>query len=710
MRGKDRWGPCRSQAEIPSALKTLAPAFLVFSLLLSARPALGQADRFAVEDIFGRTLNSPGITLVDWEGYLANPAKKLFLRPPSGAAFPLQAFLSANGPRLYFDLPSACGAAGPTKTVSFESASDRKPVLLSIFPDRDTFPEEYALEIAWKGPGGAAASQTVPIAVIDQDLDRAPVFDIPVEFSEDRTGFFDEPTHREIVLQAGRDWAYFIDDMKLDQTRAGTETTWIWNKDGFNSGYHLWNRFSYTGFLLYVYGIHQDALRSGGEPSASGGFQTSGGSGLQLKRSGGVKVETQGNYNALGWFLTAGDDDWWVSRNAPGEPNDLYSIVRHEMGHALFFERHYPKFAEFAAAGSIRDDRIFAYHGAYPKINSSSHFAGEVDRASGKGMFGNEYHGFHGLGMPSGRWLITKLDLLCAQAIGYTLRPISALIPLSVAGGGFPEGRVETPYSGNLKTDGGIPAYFWSLESGDLPQGLNLNSFTGEVSGIPARSGVSFFSLRLRDYDESSPGILVSRSLTVDPATGNGFRVVSPNGGEVWTAGSVQTIVWEAPDDVAGVRIDLTKDGGRSFQSVAASVPNSGRFAWQVPDGAAPACFIRVSDLRGEPADAGDGAFVIYQPLYPPLNVRGERRENRSLFLREYINVLAWDPDPRNKDVSKYRIYRILDGARSLPAEVDAAAREYRDRPVPANESRAYEIVSVNAAGEESLGVSLTLR
>ncbi|MHB8095283.1 MAG: Ig domain-containing protein [Candidatus Aminicenantales bacterium] len=691
-------------------MRILVPALLVSGLLFSALPALGQADRFVVEDIFGRTLNSRGITLVDWEGYLANPAKKLFLRPPSGAGFPLQASLSANGPRLYFDQPSACGAAGPTKTVSFESASDRKPVLISIFPDRDMFPEEYALKIAWKGPGGATAIQTVPIEVVDQDQDREPRFDILVDFSEDQTGFFDRPARRDIILQAARDWAYFIDDMKLDQTGSGAETTWIWNKDGFNSGHQRSNRFPYTGFLLYVYGIHHDALRSGGEPSAAGGFQTSGGTELPLKRSGGVETETQGNYNSLGWFLTEGDDDWWVSRNASGEPNDFYSIVRHEMGHALFFETHYPKFAEYVAAGSIRDERVYAYHGAYPKMDSSSHFPGEVDRASGKGMFGNEYHGYGGSGMPLGRWLITKLDLLCAQAIGYKVKRTSALIPLSVAKGGFPEGRVETPYSGKLKTDGGIPAYSWSLESGELPQGMSLNSFTGEISGVPARSGVSFFSLRFRDDDESSSGILASRSLTVDPATGNGFRIISPNGGEVWTAGSVQTIVWDAPDDVAGVRIDLTTDGGRTFQSVAASAPNSGRFAWQVPDGAAPACFVRVSDVRGELADASDGAFTIYQPLYPPMNFRGERRENRSLFLREYINALAWDPDPRNRDVAKYRIYRILDGARSLPAEVDAAAREYRDRPVAANETRVYEIVSVNSAGEESSGVSLTIR
>ncbi len=32
--------------------------------------------------------------------------------------------------------------------------------------------------------------------------------------------------------------------------------------------------------------------------------------------------------------------------------------------------------------------------------------------------------------IPRKRWLITKLDLLCAQEVGYALRPSSAFTPL----------------------------------------------------------------------------------------------------------------------------------------------------------------------------------------------------------------------------------------------------------------------------------------
>ena len=41
-----------------------------------------------VKDIFGRKLNSRGITLVDWDGHLANPAIELRLVPPWNAGYP----------------------------------------------------------------------------------------------------------------------------------------------------------------------------------------------------------------------------------------------------------------------------------------------------------------------------------------------------------------------------------------------------------------------------------------------------------------------------------------------------------------------------------------------------------------------------------------------------------------------------------------------
>ena len=66
-----------------------------------------------VTDIFGRPLDGFGLVLLDWEGYLANPAIRFFVQPPPGSRCPVSASLSGNPARLYFDLPSTVRAGGP---------------------------------------------------------------------------------------------------------------------------------------------------------------------------------------------------------------------------------------------------------------------------------------------------------------------------------------------------------------------------------------------------------------------------------------------------------------------------------------------------------------------------------------------------------------------------------------------------------------------
>src|SRR5438309_4289942 len=74
----------------------------VFCAWTSASAAGGAPGRVLVEDIFGRRLNRHGLVLVDWDGYMANPAIKFFLIPPTDAALPARAVLTAAEPRLYF--------------------------------------------------------------------------------------------------------------------------------------------------------------------------------------------------------------------------------------------------------------------------------------------------------------------------------------------------------------------------------------------------------------------------------------------------------------------------------------------------------------------------------------------------------------------------------------------------------------------------------
>ena len=482
-----------------------------FSNQVSATAVLSSMI-ISLQDIFGRNLNQHGLTLVDWDGYLANPAIKFFVVPPANAQFPATATLSANDQRLYFDLPSTVGPSGPTKTISFQNPGAPVAVYLGNAPDRDTTDADFQLSIQFTGADNQTASLTVPIHKIDQDQPpSSPVFDITTDFTQDQTGFFASSQTRDVIQQELADWAYFFDDLKLDPVPAGTESTLIWNPDGFITERTVTNASAYTGYLVYVYGIHSSMLRSGGEPSMQGGLQSSGGVQLPLKRSGGVEIETAGNYNTLGWLTGTADVGWWVSGNLGSEQNELFSISHHESGHALAFDPAQPKWAAFKQNGCVNDPVVIAYHGSCPKIDPSDHLSGEIDNASLKGAFGNEYFG----SVPARRWWITKLDLLVAQAVGYKLRTTSAFVPLSIATTTLAAGVVGQQYAQPLKAVGGIPFYNWRIASGQLPDGLQLDSFSGELSGVPTKSGTFQFTIQVQEYVDGSAGVTGQFTMTV---------------------------------------------------------------------------------------------------------------------------------------------------------------------------------------------------
>src|ERR1043166_1700356 len=228
----------------------------------------GQAQT-TVQDIFGRNLNQHGITLVDWDGYMATPLLKFFLLPPTNGVLPGTATRTASGVRLYFDTPSSVSTSGPSKTISFTNASTAVAVRLSIFPDRDSSDEGYTLTIVFTGANTAKQTNTVPIHVLDLDLQRTNDFVVTTNFDRDITGAFTNATRRALVKQAADDWTYFFAGMNLDSVKAGTENTYIWSNN-FSGGYYFLNTNSYTGYLLYAYGTTNSVHRSGGEGSYAG--------------------------------------------------------------------------------------------------------------------------------------------------------------------------------------------------------------------------------------------------------------------------------------------------------------------------------------------------------------------------------------------------------------------------------------------------------
>ncbi|MFZ4790889.1 MAG: beta strand repeat-containing protein [Candidatus Competibacteraceae bacterium] len=80
----------------------------------------------------------------------------------------------------------------------------------------------------------------------------------------------------------------------------------------------------------------------------------------------------------------------------------------------------------------------------------------------------------------------------------YTLSvavPAPNALKITFTGGA---GTVGQPYSAVFLADGGVPPYVWSLLSGQLPPGLNLNP-NGSVSGTPTLDGAFSFVVQVTD-------------------------------------------------------------------------------------------------------------------------------------------------------------------------------------------------------------------
>jgi len=90
------------------------------------------------------------------------------------------------------------------------------------------------------------------------------------------------------------------------------------------------------------------------------------------------------------------------------------------------------------------------------------------------------------------------------------------------------------------------------------------------------------------------------------------FAVTSPNGGEMWAAGSTQPITWTTTGMVANVRLEYSTDSGTSWTTIVASTPNTNSFSWTLPVVFSSSCLVRVSDAASWAAmDSSDAVFAI---------------------------------------------------------------------------------------------------
>lgn len=110
---------------------------------------------------------------------------------------------------------------------------------------------------------------------------------------------------------------------------------------------------------------------------------------------------------------------------------------------------------------------------------------------------------------------------------------------------------------------------------------------------------------------------------------------------------------------------------------------------------------------------ASASVSVNVDNLFAPQGFKATRAVNRSLLLREYVNVLTWADNIRNTSVELFRIRRIDGGTRVVVGEVpkgaDGTTYRFLHRGTDPAQTYTYEIVAVGAAGREGFPATATV-
>ncbi len=96
--------------------------------------------------------------------------------------------------------------------------------------------------------------------------------------------------------------------------------------------------------------------------------------------------------------------------------------------------------------------------------------------------------------------------------------------------------------------------------------------------------------------------------------------------------------------------------------------------------------------------------------IFPPIKFSGQKATNRSLFQQEYIHVLSWQANPKNKNITKYRIYLVDADGQTLLTELNADTFQYLHRNIQKDRPYTYALVAVNQENLEGNPAILSLQ
>lgn len=121
--------------------------------------------------------------------------------------------------------------------------------------------------------------------------------------------------------------------------------------------------------------------------------------------------------------------------------------------------------------------------------------------------------------------------------------------------------------------------------------------------------------VKVQDRDQPNYWDLSNGNFTIKNVPVGSIAVVQPNGGEIWYEGYSMEIKWNSQNNSGNVKIELSRNGGSTWETLFATVPDDWSQFWTVTGPASSNCKVKISDIDGTPSDISDAPFTIRQPF-----------------------------------------------------------------------------------------------
>ncbi|MBI3949577.1 MAG: zinc-dependent metalloprotease [Acidobacteria bacterium] len=131
-------------------------------------------------------------------------------------------------------------------------------------------------------------------------------------------------------------------------------------------------------------------------------------------------------------------------------------------------------------------------------------------------------------------------------------------------------------------------------------------------------SGGVILVFHQRCIDVIRPNAEAARCLTA-VSTSPSITVSVPNGGENWQTGTSQSIQWTSSNVTGNVKIELSRNGATTYETLFPDTPNDGSESWTVAGAVTTQARIKVSSVA-DPSinDTSNANFTISTPPPPP--------------------------------------------------------------------------------------------